>query len=309
MPVSDPASRNRMPAKPHPAIYQLRLTLDGIAPAIVRRIQVHEDTTLPQLHRYIQAVMNWECYHLHEFVINGRIYAEPDPDDALDERKVADERRIRLSKVLKHVGTAFEYRYDFGDGWEHDLLLEAILMPEDGATYPRCIAAIRNAPPEDAGGPRGYLDYIDALKDRLHERHRELRDWRGRFDPEFCSLDLLNERLKVVAKVSRMPVLEPIYVSPYARARMHGRNLEIELSERERDLILNHTFADEELIRDLRNGTSRQHAHKYRFSWDDLDDLAGYIAAESNHARSPKLRQEWQRIFAKFTAVLDSRLV
>ena len=295
-----------MTDKKHRAIFQLRLTLDGITPVVMRRIRVWEDTTLPQLHRFIQAVMNWQDYHLHDFVVNGRVYAEPDPEVGVLDRKVMDERRVPLSKILKHVGNQFEYRYDFGDGWEHDLLLEAVLMPDEGASYPCCIAATRNAPPEDVGGPMGYQEYLEALSDRMHPRHRELRDWRGPFDPEFCSLDLLNERLKAISKVTRMPALEPIYVSPVA-LRSRNRVLEIELNERERDLIVNHTFADEPLIRGLRSPIPRQQSRKYTFNWDDLDDLAGYIAAESNHARTRKLEQEWDRIYDKVTHALDSR--
>ena len=298
-----------MPDKKQPAIYQLRITLDGISPAITRRIQVSEETTLPELHRYIQAVMNWQSRHLHEFVANGRVYGEPGPEDRTLERNILDERRVKLSKILKYVGMQFEYRYDFGDGWEHDLLLEAVLMAEPGAVYPRCISAARNAPPEDVGGSPGYQEYLEALRDRMHPRHRELRDWRGPFDPDFCSLDLLNERLKVVSKFTEMPALPPILVSPYATTGTRSRTVEIEFTERERDLIVNHTFADEELIRDLGTVIPKQGSRKYKFNWDDLDDLAGYIAAESNHARNRKLEQDWERIYDKITAALDSRQV
>ncbi len=286
------------------AIFQIKLTLAGVTPPIVRRLQMSDATTLPQLHRLIQAAMNWENHHLHDFVINGRTYAEPHPEDF--DRETYDERRVRLSKVLKNVGTQFEYRYDYGDGWEHDLLLEAILIPEEGVHYPRCIEAKRNAPPEDCGGPHGYMEYVEALNDRMHERHRELRDWRGPFDAEYVSVDLLNERLQVAAKSSRPVPLEPVLASPYARLKSRGRAMEVELSERERDLIVNHSFADEELIRDMRPGVKGA-ARKFRFSWDELDDLASFVAAEANAARNRKLQQEWSRMYEKFTAVLDSK--
>jgi len=286
------------------AIYQLHLTLAGINPPIWRRFQVYEDTTLPQLHRYIHALMNWEESHLHQFTVSGRVYAEPDPDDEMYERKITDERRVRLSKILKFVGVQFEYLYDFGDDWEHDIRLEAILLPEPGVSYPRCVAAARNAPPEDCGGPFGYMEYVEALKDRMHERHREMRDWRGPFDAEFYSIDLFNERLGLAAKSTRMPVLEPIYISPFTKSRTRGRTIEIELSERERDMILNHSLADEHLVRDLH---ASKKGSKFRFGWEELDDLAGYIAAEANQARNKKLQQEWRRIYDKFVSVLDSK--
>ena len=104
-----------------------------------------------------------------------------------------------------------------------------------------------------------------------------------------------------------MPVIEPVFTSPYSRSQGSGRAVEIELSERERDLIVNHTLADEVLIRDLHLAPAKPDSGKYRFSWEELDDLAGYVAAESNHARNKKLSQEWSRIYDKLTAALDSR--
>jgi hypothetical protein len=281
------------------AIYQLHLTLAGVTPPIWRRLQVFEDTTLPQLHRYVHAVMNWEEYHLHEFIVSGRVYADPTVEDDLDPRKIADERRVRLSRILKHVGAQLEYHYDFGDGWEHDVLLEAILLPEPGAQYPRCIAAARNAPPEDAGGPFGYENYLEALADRTHERHREMLQWRGRFDPEFCSLDLLNERLQLAAKSKRMPEFVPVYISPLAHS--YEDRMEVDFSERERDLILNHSLADEHLVRDLgKSGT-------LRLPWHELDDLAGFVIAEARVARNLKLRQDWERIYEKISNLLEAK--
>lgn len=138
-----------MATKKNRAIYQLKVTLRDIHPPIWRRIQVWEDSTLAQLHCVLQIVMSWEDYHLHDFVIGRRSYSLPDPDDDLYERKVTDERRIRLRDVIAQVGTQFEYLYDFGDSWYHDLLLEAILIPEPNVQYPRCVAGERSTPPED----------------------------------------------------------------------------------------------------------------------------------------------------------------
>ena len=103
--------------KKNRAIYQLKVTLRDIHPPIWRRIQVWEDSTLAQLHRVLQIVMSWEDYHLHDFVIGRRSYSVPNPDDDLYERKVTDERRIRLRDVIAQVGTQCEYLYDFGDSW------------------------------------------------------------------------------------------------------------------------------------------------------------------------------------------------
>jgi pRiA4b ORF-3-like protein len=177
-------------------LYQLKVTLRDIAPPLWRRIQVWEDTTLGQLHEILQIVIGWEDCHLHEFMIGRRLYSIPDVDDDLNERTVIDERRQRLLNVLPRVGTAFEYLYDFGDSWHHDLLLEAILLPDSGQQYPRCVVGERRCPPEDVGGPVGFDEYLKALADPEDEEHENWLRWRGPFDPDAFSLNQINRLLQ-----------------------------------------------------------------------------------------------------------------
>jgi hypothetical protein len=167
------------------SVYQLKVTLREIDPPIWRRIEVWDDTTLTQLHRILQIVMGWEDYHLHEFHIGGRAYGVPDPDGSSPDRTVSDERHQRLGQLVSRVGTAFDYVYDFGDDWRHELLLEAIVPPEPDRQYPRCLAGERNGPPEDAGGPFGYARYLQALADHRHKEHEATLERRGPFDSEW----------------------------------------------------------------------------------------------------------------------------
>ena len=185
------------------ALYQLKITLQDIQPVIWRRVQVWEDTTLAQLHEILQVVMNWQDYHLHEFTIGRCLFSVPNPDDDMYERKVVDERRQRLCQVVTQVGTQFVYLYDFGDCWRHDLLLEAILLPEPVAQYPRCIAGERQTPPEDVGGTLGYEEYLEALADPQHDAHEDMLQWRGPFDPAAFPLDAVNEQLRKRSRASR----------------------------------------------------------------------------------------------------------
>jgi hypothetical protein len=178
------------------ALYQLKVTLRDIQPPIWRRIQVWEDMTLARLHAVLQIVMDWEDYHLHEFVIGRRLYSVPDADDDMYERKVIDESRVRLVDVVLHVGTQFEYLYDFGDSWRHELQLEAILLPEAAVQYPRCIAGERRTPPEDVGGTSGYEEYLEVLADPEHEEHENMLQWRGPFNPETFSSAQVNQGLQ-----------------------------------------------------------------------------------------------------------------
>jgi hypothetical protein len=170
--------------------------LRDVHPPIWRRIQVWEDTTLAQLHTILQIVMGWEDYHLHQFLIGRRLYSVPDPDDTMYERKVVDESRVPLGEVVPRVGTEFTYLYDFGDSWEHDLILEAILLPEATAQYPICIGGERRTPPEDVGGISGYEEYLAVLAEPEHEEHENMLQWRGSFDPEAFAQAQVNHELR-----------------------------------------------------------------------------------------------------------------
>jgi len=82
--------------KKNRSVFQIKVTLREIHPPIWRRVQVRDDATLAQLHRVLQIIMGWEDCHLHEFVIDERCFSVPHEDDELNERKVVDERRVRL---------------------------------------------------------------------------------------------------------------------------------------------------------------------------------------------------------------------
>jgi hypothetical protein len=137
-----------------------------------------------------------EDYHLHQFAIGRRLYSVPDPDDDLYQRKVIDEHHVSLGKVVPRVGTQFSYLYDFGDSWEHDLLLEAILLPEADTKYPKCVAGEHRTPPEDVGGVHGYAEYLEAMADPEHQEHENMLLWRGPFDPELFSPAQVNRELQ-----------------------------------------------------------------------------------------------------------------
>lgn len=166
-------------------IYQFKVTLLDIKPAIWRRIQV-PDCTLGNLHEYIQAVFGWWNYHLHQFDIDGERYGPPAPDGMDFGLEMIDETDIPLSKLIPKSGrkSRWVYEYDFGDGWRHEVLFEGFVPVDQKAKYPQCIEGARACPPEDCGGPWGYADYLAAIADPQHERHEELLEWRGPFDPE-----------------------------------------------------------------------------------------------------------------------------
>ncbi len=178
--------------KPSGDIYQLKITLTGIHPPIWRRAQV-PDCTLDRLHDIIQVCFGWEDDHLHAFVIGGEQYGDPEQMQDLD---ATPERTMSLSRLAAVRRKKLTYTYDFGDGWEHVIMIEKKVRAEAGVAYPRCIEGERAGPPEDCGGPWGYGDFVDAVTNASHPRHEERLEWVGeQFDPEEFDVERVNKKL------------------------------------------------------------------------------------------------------------------
>jgi hypothetical protein len=170
-------------AKATPTLFQFKITLVDSSPPIWRRIQV-EDCTLDKLHEHIQTAMDWTNSHLHQFEMGGERYGDP---ELLDDFDCIDSTGILISETIPETSKRFRfsYEYDFGDGWEHEILFEGRPQPEPGRRYPICLAGERARPPEDIGGIFGYADFLEALQNKSHDRHEETLEWAGGwFDPE-----------------------------------------------------------------------------------------------------------------------------
>jgi hypothetical protein len=174
-------------AKKPSLVYQFKIVLLDVKPLIWRRIQV-PDGTLDKLHEHIQTAMGWTNSHLHQFIIGGKYYGDTELlDDGWDDRDFIDSTKLRLSKLLdkKRKSIRFFYEYDFGDGWRHEIVYEGMQPSEARTKYPRCLEGARACPPEDVGGPWGYADFLEAIRDPKHESHEDLLEWiGGAFDPE-----------------------------------------------------------------------------------------------------------------------------
>jgi hypothetical protein len=179
------------------AIARLKITLDDVKPAVLRRIEVPLTLRLDRLHLAIQAAMGWTNSHLYEILAGGVGWGMIDPDGGdgpLDARKARLIDALEDSKKLR-------YLYDFGDGWEHTIKVERLLDPEPGILYPRLIEVAGRCPPEDVGGPWGYAEFLDALNDPKHERHAEFKEWiADDFDPNLVDAQWLTEELAALAK-------------------------------------------------------------------------------------------------------------
>jgi len=161
-------------------VLSLKVTLRGTRPPVWRRLLLPGTMTLGDLHQAIQAAMGWEDCHLHLFDIGGRRYGDHRTVD-----DVADENRPTLDSLLKSGVARFTYTYDFGDNWEHTVVIEKRAPAGEATSYPACVGGKRNCPPEDCGGAWGYQHLLDILADPAHPERAEQVEWIGEeFHPD-----------------------------------------------------------------------------------------------------------------------------
>jgi hypothetical protein len=311
-------------------VYRIKIVLLGTRPPIWRRVLVPADFTLAQLHDVVQVAVGWGNGHLHEFTIGGRTFGEPNPDLFMDGPPCIDELKVILSDVLPSPPGKAKYTYDFGDSWEHAIKVEKILAPEAGVTYPLCTGGERHGPPEDCGGIPGFYNLLEALADPDHPEHEDMQEWIGGFDAEEFSVEAVNQRLRMMfpalrkrkaKRVARRPAATPSMPDLQALVQSLAVELEqsdalrerirpddrvsLELSDRERELLLK-AFDHEELTSRVRGLPQPDESPTDTFTLDELDELAGHVAAEANHTKDRKLGKELKRLFERIATRLDS---
>src|SRR2546426_12047257 len=158
-------------------VYQMKIALKGIRPPIWRRVQVPATMRLSGFHAVIQTVFGWTDSHLHQFCIGGVSYGRPDDFD----EDVVDEAKLSLAQAVGQ-SKRFTYTYDFGDNWEHEIVVEKILVGDSGSERPLCLASGTG---RRRGGPWGYREFLEAIGDPRHAEHDAMLDWvGGEFDAE-----------------------------------------------------------------------------------------------------------------------------
>ena len=173
---------------------QFKITLAEVEPLVWRRIEVAASYTFWDLHVAIQDAMRWLDYHLHMFRVPNPVTGRPDEIGIPDEDAFEGDPvclagwEVPVAAYFDAVGTRASYEYDFGDGWIHEVELEAVGRRQSGMKYPRCLDGQRACPPEDCGGPHGYAQLLQTIADPTDEEYESTMEWLGgSFDPEVFS--------------------------------------------------------------------------------------------------------------------------
>ena len=196
--AAKPAARSTALAS---RVLRIKVTLNGIKPPIWRRLLVKANTTLADLHMILQVTMGWSDSHLHEFEWNGELYGESEPEWDQYRR---NEHKTKLGNLLTEPGDRLTYHYDFGDSWKHNVVLEAVLKAERGQQYPWIEKGKRACPLEDSGGPWGYQEKLEILRNPKHPEYSDIRDWVPEdFDPDSFDLDESNDILTAFLEMQR----------------------------------------------------------------------------------------------------------
>jgi hypothetical protein len=178
-------------------IARLKVEIEEVEPAVVRRLEVPLDIRLDQLNVVLQVAIGWQNCHPFEFRHGDTVYG-------LVSRETTENplpaEKATLADLAK-LGDTFDYDYVFGDDWQHTLTVEQIVPADPGATYPRLTSAEGRCPPADIGGPEGYETYLRAIADPEHLHHEGMVEWDDPdFDPHVVDTAAITRNIENLAK-------------------------------------------------------------------------------------------------------------
>ena len=182
----------------------LRIEIEHIQPLIWRRVAVPTSMNLIALHKVIQVTMGWLDSHLWEIGAEKHRYGILIPDDPDWNSRTINAAATKLSALLSLGGKEFSYVYDFGDCWEHRLVVETIKPAEAGVSYPQFLGGERRCPPEDCGGPAGYFEFIQDIANKRSKKAKEALGWYGGpYDPGDIEEKRISAALRKISKSVR----------------------------------------------------------------------------------------------------------
>jgi hypothetical protein len=185
-------------------VYQVKITLEDAPLPIWRRLLISANLPLFLVHKFFQISMGWWDYHLHHFESKGRYFGSTEPPN--EDPLLEDETKFTLNDLISVLDESFIYAYDFGDGWEHKVVLENIIFPPGKSDLvAHCVTGRRACPPEDVGGVGGYADFLNVIEDIHHKERNEKLEWAGGdFNADSFDIRSVNLQLELLIE----PLLE-----------------------------------------------------------------------------------------------------
>ena len=130
--------------------------------------------------------MGWKNYHLHAFFTQSFERCHVEEDECLP-----------LFRMVEKTDGRFFYEYDFGDCWQHEIVLEKILTKPKRKKYPSCVAGNFACPPEDCGGIYGFRHLLEVMKKQRSREYHETVKWLGKpFDIGEFDVGKVNRHLQ-----------------------------------------------------------------------------------------------------------------
>lgn len=206
--------------------YRIRIELVDSNPLVWRRVMIPAGATFYRLFDTIQCAMGWlgnslEEYHLYEFDIAEENLRITNDEEAIEDSqmmkaklkgksldKIMDpfgelarhlKQTVKNSKSLKidaflEKYKQLQYTYDFGDNWQHQIILEAV-FEDYPFGYPVLLDGEGDCPPEDVGGWIGYQAFLKIYNNPSHKNHKSTAAWAQEqrykpFDPIWTNVRL-----------------------------------------------------------------------------------------------------------------------
>lgn len=193
-------------------IYQLRIDIAGAKPPIWRRILVPSEMTFEDLHEIIQTAFEWDTAHLYQFNVGNTLLTDFEAEKLLGDTSdfyfasqvKKDMAKVKLNQLVSE-GDKFNYIYDYGDSWEHKIVVEEVLERDPSIPfYPYCTKGKRTAPFEDFGGIERFDDFVADFKKNANRKSvQDVLEWymhgeSERFYPDYVDIDEINEAFELM---------------------------------------------------------------------------------------------------------------